>query len=153
AGPRYFETMQTPIDYGREFTELDRADAEKTAIVNETFVRKIFKDVHSPAEALGKRISFDGSSGPWVKIVGVAGDGKYFNIAEEPRMFVWTPTTQGYWSNQILVVRTVGAPEATIGAVREAVRSLDPNLPLFDVKTFTEHMRFSLFPVKIAATV
>ena len=152
-GPRYFETMGTSLRYGREFTSEDKKDSEQTAIVNETFVRRMFPQLQSASEVVGKRISFDGSTGPWVRIVGVAGDGKYFNIAEEPRSFVWVPVTQNFWTGMTLVVRTHGAPEAAIPAVRNEVRSLDPNLPLFDVKTMNEHMKLSLFPARVAATV
>jgi len=50
-------------------------------------------------------------------------------------------------------VRTSGAPEPMFASVRHEVQILDPTLPLFDVKTLNEHMRLSLFPAKIAATV
>jgi ABC-type antimicrobial peptide transport system permease subunit len=53
----------------------------------------------------------------------------------------------------MLIVRTKGNPESLFGPVREQVQSLDPTLPLFDVKTLTEHMKFALFPAKVAATV
>jgi ABC-type antimicrobial peptide transport system permease subunit len=60
---------------------------------------------------------------------------------------------QDYSSGAILVVRAKGNPEGLIAPVRGQVQSIDPNLPLFDVKTFTEHMKFALFPAKVAATV
>jgi hypothetical protein len=122
-GPGYFKTMGTPILQGREFTEQDQAKSEAVA------------------------------SGPFMRIVGVAKAGKYFNIAEEPRPFVWTPMTQDYNSSGILIVRTKGNPEGMFASVRSQVQSLDPNLPLFDVKTLTEHMKLALFPAKVAATV
>ncbi len=152
-GPAYFKTMGTPILQGREFTDADQAKTEQVAVVNEYFIRRLMPELQTPAEAVGKRFSFQGASGPWVQIVGVAKAGKYFNIAEEPRPFVWTPMTQNYNSSGILVARTKGSPEGLFGAVRGQVQSLDANLPLFDVKTLTEHMKFALFPAKIAATV
>jgi predicted permease len=153
AGPAYFKTMGTPILQGREFTESDQAKTEPVAVVNEYLVRRLMPEVQTPAEAVGKRFSFRSASGPWIQIVGVAKAGKYFNIAEEPRPFVWTPMTQDYNSSGILVVRTKVNPEDLFGAVRSQVQSLDPNLPLFDVKTLTEHMKLALFPAKVAATV
>jgi predicted permease len=153
AGPDYFKTMSTPILEGREFSDADLPKSEPVAVVNEYFVRRLMPELSSPAEAVGKRFSFRSAGGPFTRIVGVAKGGKYFNIAEEPRPFVWTPLAQDYNSSGILVVRTNGNPEAMFGAVRGQVQSLDPNLPLFDVKTFTEHMRFALFPAKVAATV
>lgn len=153
AGPRYFETMATPLVQGREFTGQDQPKSEQVAIVNETFVRRLMPNVSSPAEAIGKRFAFGNASGPFMRIVGVAKDGKYFSITEDQRPFVWTPMSQDYSSSGILTVRTEGNPESLLGAVRKEVQTIDPNLPLFDVKTLTEHMRFALFPPRIAATV
>jgi predicted permease len=152
-GPRYFETMRTPLIHGREFTDQDQDGSELVAVVDETFVRKMLTGVSSSSEAIGKRIAFGTASGPFIRIVGVARAGKYFNIAEDPRPFIWTPMAQDYSTNGILTVRTEGNPEPLLGAVRKEVQALDPNLPLFDVKTLAEHMRFALFPARIAATV
>jgi predicted permease len=153
AGPGYFETLGTALVQGREFTEQDQAKTEPVVVVNETFVRRLLPHVSSSAEAIGKRFSYSSASGPFMRIVGVVHDGKYFNITEEPRSFFWAPMTQDYNSTGILTVRTEGNPEALIGAVRKEVQALDPNLPLFDVKTLTEHMRLALFAPKIAAMV
>jgi macrolide transport system ATP-binding/permease protein len=153
AGPGYFRTMKTSLLYGREFTEQDQKKTEEVAVVNEAFVRRFMPELQNSAEALGKRFSFQSASGPFIRIVGVAQTGKYFNIAEDPRPFIWTPLTQDYQSSGIVVVRTNGNPEALFGAVRGQVQTLDPNLPLFDVKTLTAHMKLSLFPAKVAATV
>jgi len=152
-GPRYFETLGTPFIQGREFTNQDLEKSEPVVIVNETLVRQLMTSVSSSSEAVGKRISTHSPTGPFMRIVGVAGDGKYFNIAEDPRPFIWTAMAQDYSSNGILTVRTNGNPEAFVAAVRKEVQTLDPNLPLFDVKTLTEHMRLALFPARIAATV
>ena len=151
-GPGYFKTMGTAILQGREFSEQDGEKTEKVAVVNEYFVRRLMPELQNTAEAVGKRFSFR-SGGTFFRIVGVAQAGKYFNIAEDPRPFAWTTMSQDYSSGCILVVRAKGNPEGLIGPVRGQVLSLDPNLPLFDVKTFTEHMKFSLFPAKVAATV
>ena len=153
AGPEYFRTMKTPILHGREFTEQDQEKSEPVAVVNEAFVKRMMPELQNSADAVGKRFSWQGADGPWVRIVGLVPTGKYFNIAEEPRSFVWTPMTQDYNSSGILVVRTKGNPEGLFGPVRSAVQSLDPNLPLFEVKTLTEHMKLALFPAKVAATV
>ena len=152
-GPGYFKTMGTPILHGREFTEQDLEKSEQVAVVNENFLRRLLPELQTPAEAVGRRFSFGNAGGPFIRIVGVAKAGKYFNIAEDPRAFVWTPMTQDYNSTGILVVRSKGNPEALFGSVRGQIQSLDPNLPIFDVKTLTEHMKLALFPAKVAASV
>jgi len=151
--PKYFETMGTTLVAGREFTEQDREKSELVAVVNEAFVHRLLPGAKSSGDGLGRRISLSSEKGPFVRIVGVARDGKYFNISEEPRTFVWLPISQNYITNASLVVRTVGDPRAAIAAVRNEVHALDPNLPVYDVKTMTEHMRLALFPARIAATV
>lgn len=151
-GPGYFKTMATPIVQGREFTDQDQEKSEQVAIVNETFVRRLMPELRTTGEAVGKRFS-GRPGGPFRRIVGVAKEGKYFNIAEEPRLFVWTPMSQDYSSNGILIVRTKPDPETMFTALRGQVQSLDPNLPLFDVKTLSVHMQFALFPSRVAATV
>ena len=152
-GPGYFKTMRTPVLQGREFTEEDQANSEAVAMVNETLVRRFMPELRTSADAIGKRFSFRGPGGPFFRIVGVAKDGKYFNIAEDPRPFIWTTMSQDYSSNGILVVRSKGNPDSLFASVRSEVQSLDPNLPLFDVKTLNEHMKLALFPAKVAATV
>ena len=151
--PVIFETMGTTLIMGREFTDQDRKDSEKVAVVNEAFVHQLMHDVKSAGDALGRRISISGEKGPFVRIVGVAKDGKYFNISEQPRPFVWGPISQNYNSGASLIVRTAGPPQASIAAVRNEVHSLDPNLPVYDVKTMADHMRLPLFPARIAAVV
>ncbi|MGH9959136.1 MAG: FtsX-like permease family protein, partial [Pyrinomonadaceae bacterium] len=95
-GPGYFETMGTTLLHGREFSKQDRQDTERVAIVNDTFVRRLIPDAASAESALGRRISFNDSQGPFVRIVGVVRDGKYFNIYEDPRSFSWSPLSQNY---------------------------------------------------------
>ena len=152
-GPKYFETLETPLLEGREFTALDNDKSQKVVVVNETFVRRLMPFLQSPRDAIGRRVSFRGPEGPFIQIVGVAQNGKYFNIAEDPRSFVWRPIFQSYSNSATLVVRTNGDPEPMISAVRNEVRSLDGTLPLYEVKTLTEHLRLAFFPPRVAATV
>ena len=152
-GPGYFETLNTPLLEGREFTALDTDKSPKVLVVNETFVRRLMPFLQTTRDAIGRRISFNGTDGPFVQIVGVVQTGKYFNIAEDSRSFVWRPLFQRYQNSATLIVRTNGDPESMISAVRNEVRSIDANLPLYEVKTLTEHLRFALFPPRVAATV
>src|SRR5829696_1879268 len=71
-GPGYFKTMGTPILQGREFVEQDGEKSERVAVVNEYFLRRMMPELQSNAEAVGKRFSFSGSGGPFIRIVGVA---------------------------------------------------------------------------------
>jgi predicted permease len=152
-GPKYFQTLATPLIEGREFTANDNEKSEKVIIVNKTFVRSLMPFFKTPGEAIGRRISFNSVQGPFLQIVGVADDGKYFNIAEDPRSFVWTPIFQSYWNSASLIVRTTGDPTSMISPIRNELRSIDPNLPLFEVKTLSDHLRLAFFPSRVAASV
>jgi predicted permease len=152
-GVKYFETMGIPLLQGRDFSEQDKSDSPQVAIVNEAFARSFFPGRDPARDAVGKRISFKSVQGPFVQIIGVAKDGKYFNIAEEPRPFVYSSLLQSYSPQTILIARTTFDSNSMIAAVRNEVQKLDPSLPIFDIKTLNEHMRLSLFPARIAATV
>lgn len=148
-GLRYFETMGIPLVAGREFSERDTPDAPRVVIINETFARRFWPG----QSAIGKRFRSGSASGTLLEIVGVAKDGKYFSLSEEPEMFFYTPLMQSYNSAATLVVRTTAEPQPLVNTIRREIQQLDAALPVFDVKTLTEHMRLSLFPMRVGAAV
>jgi putative ABC transport system permease protein len=150
-GLKYFETIGTPLLAGRELNEQDQEGKTRSAVVNETFARKFFPGANPIENALGKQFRTSPEGQPW-QIVGVARDGKYWNIGEEPRSFAWFPIGDQLTFNT-LIVRTTSRPENLIGAIRGEFRNLDPNLPVTNVKTLTEHMGLSLFPARAFATL
>ncbi len=152
-GTNYFATMGISLVEGRDFSPADKKDAPRVVIVNETFARRFFPGANPSANAIGKRVSFGGVDGAYSQIVGVARAGKYFSIGEAPRTFVYLPVLQSYSSNANLLVHTSLDAGAMKTAVRGEAQKLDANLPVFGVKTLTEHMGLSLFPARIAATL
>jgi putative ABC transport system permease protein len=150
-GLKYFETIGTPLVAGRDFTEQDQAGKTRSAVVNETFARNFFPGADPIENALGKRFRTSPEGQPW-QIAGVARDGKYWTIGEDQQAFVWFPIGNQLTYNHLLV-RTSAKPETLIGAIRGEFRKLDPNLPVTDVKTLTEHMSLSLFPARAFAAL
>lgn len=146
--PRYFETMGIPLVEGREFTAQDNKKELRTVIVNETFVRQLL----GGQNALGKRVGTN-KDGPFWQIVGIAKDGKYWSLGEDPQPFIYFPMIRDYETSAALVVNSRGDPGALINAIRGEVQRLDPNLPVFDIKTMNEHMRLSLLPLQAGAWV
>ena len=146
--PGYFQTLEIALR-GRDFTEQDNKKETRFAIVNETFARKFFPG----QEAIGRRFNFSGPEDPLWEIVGVAADGKYNTLGEDPKPALYRPLLRDYNTSVALVARTTGDPQTTISSLRNEVQSLDSTLPLYDVKTLTEHMRVPLFPARMAATV
>src|SRR5437667_9988552 len=146
-GPNYFKTMETPLVRGRDFAETDRKGAPGVVALNETLAATLW-----PGEdALGKRVSVSGPEGPFLEVIGVAGDGKYRSLGEAPHPYVYQPLLQSYDPNMTLVVRTKGEPQSVAAAVREQIRALDSNLPVADMKTLRDQLDLSLFPSRVAA--
>jgi putative ABC transport system permease protein len=150
-GLKYFETIGTPIVAGRDLNAQDQEGKTRSVVVNETFARNFFPGGNPIENALGKQFRTSPERQPW-QITGVAKDGKYWTIGEEPRSFVWFPIGDELSGNTLLV-RTTARPETVIGAVRGEFRNLDPNLPVTDVKPLTEHMNLSLFPARAFASL
>ncbi len=147
-GPMYFETMGIPLVKGRAITARDRAGygAVPVAVINETMARRYW----AGRDPIGATIRF--GRGP-VTIVGIARDGKYSRLSEEPRNYIYLPALQNYRPDLILHVKTAADPALVLPALRAAVREIDPNLPLFDVRTIEEHMRISTFIARMAASM
>jgi macrolide transport system ATP-binding/permease protein len=149
-GPRYFQTLGIPMRLGRDFETRDTPEAPKVAIANEAFVRVQFPDAER-GTALGRRISIDGPEGPWREIVGVVGDSKYGSLTEEPTPIVYVPLSQNHETGMVLYVRTSAPPGTVLPAVRAAVQSVEPNLPLPDLHTVAETVATSLYVPRMGA--
>ncbi|HVF70618.1 MAG TPA: ABC transporter permease [Chthoniobacterales bacterium] len=144
--PHYFRTMGIALR-GRDFTEQEDKKENRVAIVNETFAKKFFPG----QEAIGKRFNFSGPENPLWEIIGVCGDGKYNSLGEEPKAAIFRPQLRDYSTGVALVARTARDTRSTLAAIQREMRSLDPTLPLYEVKTLTEHMKIPLFPARMAA--
>lgn len=148
-GVDYFETIGTPLVHGRAFQDRDVEKSRQVAIVNETLARRFWPEEN----ALGKRLRLEGD-GPAVEVVGVARDGKYVTLGEEPRPYLFLPLLQGYRSPITILVRTAAPPKSLEPSLRAAVRSLDPTLPVYGVRTVGDFMSRSLAgPKALALTV
>jgi predicted permease len=149
-GSGYFETMRTALARGRDFEAGDAAGASGVVIVNEAFVRRYWPG----RDGLGERVVAGYRSGDVpLQVVGVARDGKYNSLGEEPTPFVFYPHRQIHQDEMSVVVRAQGDPAALIPAVRREVAGLDGSLPVYDVKTLVAHLGTALFPTCAAATL
>ena len=131
----FLEAMGIPLLFGRTFRPQDDAKASRVVVVNQTFATKYF-----PGEnVVGKRFTFDSSKPDELEIIGVAKDAKYTSQRDEIPPTVYSSYRQERsMGNAVFEVRTAGDPNAVIGALRQAVKEVDPNLPLSNVKTQVE---------------
>src|SRR5262245_15652904 len=148
-GPRYHETMGIRIIEGRGFTEQDREGAPAVVIINEAMSRKLF-----PGEnAVGKRLQ-PGTNAPPVEIVGIAANIKHHDLTEDPIPHFDLPGLQrkpSFYTN--IVLRTRGRASDSIAAVRDEIRSIDPSLPVSDVKTMSDQIGNALSAMNLASTL
>jgi len=132
--PDYFRVMGIRVLKGRTFTEQDRADGTQVCMIDETFAQK-----HWPGEdSLGKRVKFGGlddKDNPWMEVIGVVNHVKHYGVDQDSRIEMYLPYTQSPIPSFTLLVRTSGDPSGVSAAVSRAVQSVDPDVPLYQVRT------------------
>lgn len=127
----FFDTMGIPLVRGRGFLASDGAQAPKVAIVNERVAKKYWPN----QDPIGKRFHLGAASGPWVQVIGVAKMSKYIWIAEPPLEALYVPLAQNPRSRMMLVAAGPVDSASLVAAVREAVRAIDPNQPIYNART------------------
>jgi putative ABC transport system permease protein len=151
-GPGYFATMGNPLMAGREFTDADTLESQKVAIVNEEFAKK-FK---LGRDAVGKMI---GSSRGYrsqldTVIVGVVQNAKYSDVKRPvPPIFFLPYRQDDRLGSASFYVRTAADPAQMASAVTGAVRRLDPNLPVDNLKTLTQQVKDNTFLDRMMTTL
>jgi putative ABC transport system permease protein len=148
--PEYFAAIGAPLLRGREFTTHDHAGSVPVAIVNATLARRLWPD----QDPIGKRLRFPDGRGQYLEVVGVARDGKYHDLTEAPRGFLYVPERQRTPLSDItLLVRASGDPRPLIPELERSIHALDPNLPLFQVVTLDQALRDRLDQERGASAV
>ncbi len=131
----YFETMHVEVLRGRGFLESDQTNSPRVAVVNEHFADRFWPH----EDAIGKRFHLQDANGPLVQVVGIAKQGKYLWIAEPPVDFFYLPFLQNEQSAMTLVTESPAEDASALAPVmRRLVHSLDPNMPVFDVRTMED---------------
>jgi predicted permease len=129
----YFETLAVPILAGRGFSATDRADSPRVAVVNEAFAKE-----YLGPNPIGKRLRLHDRNGPLLEVVGVTMTGKTFSLVEPAVQLVYLPLTQNPRSRMTLVAETFNDPAALAGPLQDMVRSIDPNIAIFRVRTLED---------------
>jgi putative ABC transport system permease protein len=134
ASPDIFRTLGVRLVQGRGFDKLDTVDSPKVAIINE----RLAEAIRPRSAPVGQRLTFDDPTKPgaqWWTIVGVVGDVKQQTLSEEPSFEIYEPQLQQPAVEATLVVRSAGDPEALTASIRRTILGLDPDLPVYHVRT------------------
>jgi predicted permease len=143
--PAYFETVRTPIVSGRAIDERDVQHSEPVVVINETMARRYWKE-----DPVGLTIEIDRRQR---RVIGVAKDGKYRTLGEQPRDYLYLALKQNHTPWVYLFVRTAGTPDAMTAPILQQIQVLDADLPAFDIKTMAAHVGLSLLPSRMASAV
>jgi putative ABC transport system permease protein len=130
-GDEYFAVMSIPLVAGRAFRTTDDSRAPLVAIVNETFGRRFWPS----GRVVGRRFRLDHGEGPWVEVIGVAKTTKYLFGAESPLEMIYFPFRQQPQREMVLLATTKGDSAALVAPLRDVVRRLDPDVPVYDAQT------------------
>ncbi len=132
----YFETLRIRVLLGRAFTEADSETSPRVAIINETMAHHYW-----PGEdPIGKRFSLSSDAGPFIEIVGVARDGRYRVLAEDPQPYFYVPLTQHFTAQRTLQIRSAMPPDALAPIVQHEIQALDANDPIEEIQTMKESL-------------
>ena len=144
--PDYFSVLGTRLVNGREFRATDDSSAARVMIVNQRFVDRFWPG----QDAVGRIVRTGGRD---YTVVGVVPTGKYRRLGEPPTAFMWVPQSQSWQSGMSVHIRTNGDPLALSSLIRSEVASLDPNLPVSNIRSMEQHLGIALMPARIAGSV
>jgi predicted permease len=145
-GPGYFQTMGIPLVAGRALDARDTLDAPGAVVVDEGMAGRYWPG----RQAVGGRVRMGDA---WCTVAGVAKSGKYEQLNESAKPFMYLSSNQYYRPNAILVVSSERDPADLLAAVQREVRAVDARVPVFDVMTMEEHLQLSVFMQRMAAVL
>ena len=140
----FFRTMGIPLLQGREFEAADRADSPPVAILNQELARRVWPK----QSALGKRLKIFGPPDVWVTVVGVVANVKQFTLGEPAGAQLYQPKSQFSGIFASVVARTDGDPMALGNAMRAAIWSVDPEQPVWKIRSMRSLLDRDLAPQK-----
>ena len=149
-GPGYFETLGVPVLSGREFTEADIAGSLSVAVVNEAFAAKFGLG----REAVGKWMSSGGNDSLDTQIIGLVQNAKYSEVKDEVPPLFFRPYRQDENVGAMaFYVRTSLTPQQLLRSIPPTVASLDPELPIENLKTMPQQVRENVFLDRMISTL
>jgi putative ABC transport system permease protein len=143
----YFKTIGVPILEGRGFTDDDRPDTPRAAVINETMARRYWPG----ATAIGRTFYTNGPTGRAFQVVGVSADHKVSTIGEGPTPFIHVARRQQPNSYEIVIARTHGDAASLLRDMRRELIGIEPNLVFVENQTMEGEVAATLFLVRAGA--
>ena len=141
----YITTLRVPLLRGRDIEARDIRDTASVAVINQTMAERFWPG----QDPLGRRFRFGNTGDDWVTVVGVAADVKQRSLSDPRQNQVYIPYPQSAYRGMTILVRTAGDPAGLTALARDAIRRVDPQLPVFDVQTMDAMYRFSTWEQRL----
>jgi putative ABC transport system permease protein len=141
-----FEAMKIPLLRGRTFEDRDQRNSAPVMIVTDAFARKFFHD----QDPIGRKLTIGAGEGAararykTREIIGVVGDIRTNKLDKPPDAAYYIPLSQLMWGTPTLVIRTATDPTAVAGEIRNILNAMDPDVPLYQVRTMDEYLAVDL---------
>jgi predicted permease len=139
----YFQAMEIPLREGRLFSDDDVASKPRVALVDDSMAQQLWPK----QDPVGKRLHIGGigdKDSPWITVVGVVGRVKQYTLDSDSRIAYYLPQTQYVTRAMNVVTRSSNDPAALAGAVKQQIREVNPDLPLYNVSTMQKRFDTSL---------
>ena len=149
--PNYFRVLHIPLREGREFSDADSSASAPVAVISLSMARRYFPN----GSAVGQHIRTGGADSkvPWATIVGVVDEVRYDWISQGPQPTLYLPYRQSPFQYAYLGVRTSGNPESLISAVRSKIAVVDPDQPVYEVKSMDRMIHESVMGIAYVAVM
>jgi predicted permease len=148
--PGFFKTLSIGIVRGRDFDATDRPESEPVAIVSEDFARRSWPG----SDPIGKHISEEGPTGPFMTVIGVAREALTYGVGERRRPTVYRSHMQFPKARDLtLLVRSSGDASLLTRVLTQEIHALDANLPVFGVETLAQYRRDRLSERTLGSTM
>jgi putative ABC transport system permease protein len=153
-GAGYFRTLGIRMLKGRDFEQRDQHGSPPVVIISEEFARQYFPN----EDPLGKRMqpginTFEGEKSTFREIIGVVADIRSRALNTPPQPAYYVPQTQVPFSQMTVVIKTLNDPRSVISAATKEVAAMDPDVPLFSVKTMREYLSASVATPRFSTTL
>ena len=149
ASTQYFDALRIPVLQGRVFDERDIVGSAPVAVVDETLARKFWPNESALGKRVGRRMG--GDSVQWRTIIGVVGHVQQLSVRDVRRNQLYFAMGQTTFAGLSLIVRGSGRAADLAAPVREAIRRVDPEQPVYNVRPMTEHVASSRAGARFSA--
>ncbi len=150
-GREYFRLLSIPLVAGRGFARADARGAPLVAILNQTAAQRLFPGETTLGQRIRVGIGMFGDKDAYAEVIGVVGDVPYGAASEPARPDVYVHAMQYASASTTVLVKAGSAPLALVPAIRREIAALDPNLPLFDLRTLEQRLGDSLSQARFRA--